>query len=122
MDAPWGWGNDVFTLTTGQDHFIEWGVLPADATEWKLGLVWNETDMSNAADVDVYVATLGQGNCNQTPVLLAYQNDFDIHQKLILTGSQVANQCLQIRIHGHSIPPAGRTISSVNFYHGGAVD
>jgi hypothetical protein len=53
---------------------------------------------------------------------LASQTDWDLKNKLILTGSQVANQCLQIKVHGYEIPPAGRTIYSVNYYHGGAID
>lgn len=78
--------------------------------------------MSNAADIDVYVYSLGTGNCNGPTTLLAYQNDYDIHQKLILTGAQVANQCLQIKVHGYSVPPAGRTIYAVNYYHAGTID
>lgn len=123
MAAPWAWGNDAFTLATGQDHIIQWGVLPATATEWKIGLVWNETYANGTvADVDVYVYSLGNGNCTSSPVLLASQTDWDIHNKITLTGSQVANQCLQIKVHGYSIPPEGRTIYSVNYYHGGTID
>jgi hypothetical protein len=122
LPGAWGWGNDTFTLATGQDHYIQWGVLPAGATEWKAAVVWNETDPANVADIDVSVETLGTGNCNQTPVTLAMQDDYDLHQRLTLTGSQVANQCIRLKIHGYSVPPAGRTIYSVNYWHGGTID
>ena len=120
--APWGWGTDVFAIHDGDTHLIRWGVIPAGATQWKMALLWDETRMDGAADIDVSVETLGQGNCNQVPQTLAYQNDFDLHQRLALTASQVANQCLQIRVQGYNVPPAGRTVYSVSYYHGGAID
>ena len=119
LTAPWSWGNDAFSIYTGQDHYIQLGVIPTSATELKVAMVWNETDMTNAADIDVYAEWLGTGNCNASPVTIAFQTDLDLHQRITLTGSQIAGQCIRLRVHGYSVPPAGRTVYSVNFWHSG---
>nr|HEX4313352.1 S8 family serine peptidase [Kofleriaceae bacterium] len=119
LTAPWSWGNDSFAIATGQDHYIQLGVLPATVTELKFALVWNETDMTAAADIDVYAEWLGSGNCNAAPVTIASQDDLDLHQRLELKGSQIAGQCIRLRVHGYRVPAAGRTVYAVNFWHSG---
>lgn len=108
LGGTWGWAANHAIINQATTQYIQIGVMPANTTEWKFALVWNETDMTNAAAIDVYVESLGTGNCNETPVVLASQTDFDIHKRVRLTGNEVANQCLRVRVYGYSVPVGGR--------------
>ena len=122
MTGHWSWGNDVFPLSNGQERVIRIGFVPADVTEWKMALLWNETDMWNAADIDVIVESIGGASCDGTPTRLAAQTDYDLRQRLVLPGPMVANRCIQVRVIGYDVPFDGRTVYAVNYYHGGTFD
>jgi hypothetical protein len=116
--GPWAWQWRYFTINQGETvSWPVWGTtVSAVAREWKWALTWFEDDLNNVADIDISVwDTCPPGG--GAPVYLAGQSDYDLRNRIRLTGAQIQGRCLQLRAYGFNVPAGGRVVYTTDYYH-----
>jgi hypothetical protein len=117
LAAPWGWGLRSFTILNGQT--VSWAVgsigpEPAGVSVWKAAMTWFETNLNAMADIDIEVWDVC---ANQ---LMAKQIDFDTRNRLGLKdSSKIVGRCLEVRVHGFTVPSGGRTVYVTDYFASG---
>lgn len=92
------------------------GAEPSGTTEYKVAAIWFPSDLGDVSDIDVEL----WDTCVPSG-FIATQNDYDYHNRLRLTGTQVSGKCLQVRLRGFSVKPGGEYVYLAHMYHGGAM-
>ena len=111
LTSPWAWSCHAGTISQGQTIaypvYASGYVIPASVTTWKSALTWEEDDLWNAADLDLWVYnTCPSGG--GAPVSVNADASYDIRARLRQTDA--AGKCLEYRIVGYTVP-AGQTRS-----------
>jgi hypothetical protein len=94
--TPWGWSNGDGLLSPGQTY-TRTGI-PADIQHYRLAVYWDEPDLTQAADIDVYVDAVysAGGVCAWG---FASQTDYSINNAIHLEASDIPSCAgsLQVR-------------------------
>jgi len=119
LTAPWAWGWRSVVIHNGDQ--IDWpvgspGAESCSITQWKWAAYWTELNLSAIADIDFKVVN----KCPGVPeAVIASDTGLDIVSKFSLGTSQICGKCLFMRAIGYSVPAAGRTIYSADYFHSG---
>lgn len=118
--GPWSWYSRIGSISQGQTVTYEVGnstaAEPTGITEFKLALVWTDSDMNNVTDLDVSVWDMCPSGGGTIPVQV--QNDYDFHNRIRLVSPDISGKCLQIRVHGYHVPST-KNFYLTDMYHGG---
>lgn len=119
MQAPKGQGHQKFVLHENEvvnlDAAHAPGALPAEATQWKMGMDIDVVDYSAIP----YVLLTYLDVCGGTR-WLATDWAAGLERHMVLDSSSFdANTCIRVSVSGYSIPPGGVTISVFDYYHSG---
>ncbi len=112
----WGWRS----LNISQNQVVCFNVGGVPLTgyaSWKWGVTWNEPDLGNAADIDIFAKDVATG------FVIATQSDHNIHNRIRLTNAQITGRSIQACIRGYHVPIGQtRTVYSADFIQSGTPD
>lgn len=127
-----GWGTRAFVMN-GATPIVSWwvggsatGRLPATVTQWRMAAFWYDVDYfgnpnPQIADIDFTVtnecvgcAYPGAPGCLYHE-RVAEQIDYDTHNRIALTGANVANRCLLVTAQLYTTS-ASRTVYAVDWF------
>jgi hypothetical protein len=120
LTAPWGWGDRTVSITNQQG--VSWTVgnsYPESSaiTDWKWAFTWKETNLDKVADIVIEVVDTCPAGGGEQLIMADYS--FDFRKALRLEASQIRGKCLEMRAYGMSVPSAGRTAYSADYFHSG---
>lgn len=114
MLPPWGWESIPLAVYDAQWVTIDIGDIPTGISEFKVVATWFPWDLSDVSDVDMEVWNTTTNTC------VAFQNDYDYHNRIRVNGSEVAGAHLQLKLHGWSVRLGGEAVYVAWMYHSGA--
>jgi hypothetical protein len=122
LTPPWGWGWRAVHLSPHES--VTWPVsdaLPESSaiTQWKWAVLWtsydgSHDDLDHVTDIDFQVEDTCAGNAT-----IVGDHGYDLRARFRLDRAQISGRCLQMRATAFSVPPAGVTFYSADYFHSG---
>ena len=119
--GPYHWGSNVATVLAGNTSSFAIGGSgpePAGPTEFKVVAHWTPTDLHSTSDIVLEVwntCPAGGG----AAVKLQHNWTYDYRKRIRRTN--IAGQCLEVRVVPYSVPAQGETVYIAYLYHSGEV-
>jgi hypothetical protein len=86
-------------------------------TDWKWAFTWKETDLDKVADIVIEVVDTCPAGGGEEVIIS--DPSFDLRKALRLEARDIGGKCLEMRAYGMSVPVAGRTAYSADYFHSG---
>ncbi|GMV44151.1 MAG: hypothetical protein AMXMBFR64_58670 [Myxococcales bacterium] len=121
--APWEWFVGSAVINSGTTTVFQVGGTaapePVSLQQLKWAVVWFEPDM-NAVAV-IRTAVVDTCDPSGRDVVIASDSDINslMRRRIRLEGHQIMGRCLELRIAGSSVPPAGRRVYTAWYTHSG---
>lgn len=115
ITGPYSWHWQPVTVTQGNTSIVSvngGSAVPSGVSEFKVAATWVPDDLSDVPDIDVYL----YDTCGGAHNLVAYQNDYDYHNRIWIPGSVAAGKCLSLEFQGYSVPAGGVVVQMASLY------
>ena len=119
--GPYHWGSNVATVLPGSTYSFAIngaGPEPAGPTEFKVVAHWTPTDLNSTSDIVLELwntCPAGGG----AAVKLQHNWTYDYRKRIRRTN--IAGNCLEVRVIPYSVPAQGETVYIAYLYHSGEV-
>lgn len=119
MQEPKGMAHRTFTIMEGQQvsfHAADKpdSAFPPGTTQWKMGMYIDSPQI----DEIPYVLITYWDTCN-TPTMVAADLYPGLDRHAVFEGPAVDGACLEVRVHGYSVPEGGVEVFVTDYHHSG---